>query len=72
MDLTAYRKSRSLTLEQAATELESSKGHLSGIENGERAGVELALRIEAWSKRKVSAESLNPRVAELRKLARAS
>lgn len=75
MDLRTYRKQvRGLTLEDAARELECSVGHLSGVEASPStlAGLELALRIEAWSKRKVSAESLNPRVAELRKLARAS
>lgn len=59
--LTAFRESKSLTLEQLGLQLGLSangKGHLSRIENGEPAGIRLALKIHRYTAGVVSAEDL--------------
>ncbi len=59
--LAAFRLERSVTLEQLALGLGlavNSKGHLSRIENGEPAGLRLALKIHRFSAGVVSAEDL--------------
>lgn len=59
--LVEFRKAANLTLEQFAVSLGlsgSSKGHLSRIENGERAPLRLALKIQRATKGAVPATSL--------------
>lgn len=64
MDLTTFRTSRGLSLEQCAVELglsPTSKSWLSDIENGKRdASLRLALKIEKWTGGKVKAASVCP------------
>ena len=65
MDLRTYRKSQGLSQGQLAEMLGlSSKGHISDIERGTQApSLAIALKIEAWSRGKVSAASLVPQQA---------
>lgn len=68
MDLAKYRSDRGLSQEDLAKALGlKSKGYISDIEAGKRrASPRLAVRIEKWSEGHVSAERLNPAVAEFR------
>lgn len=69
MTLTEYRKSQGLTLEAMAERLGKSKGHLSGIEQNNRASAKLALAIERETQGLVNAASLNDEIAEARQAA---
>jgi transcriptional regulator with XRE-family HTH domain len=62
MKLSEYRRSRDLTQQQVAEELGiESKGYVSRLETGaQEVPIELALRIEHWSGRKVLAVELLP------------
>ena len=70
MDLATHRNALGLSLEECAVALglsPTSKGWLSEIENGRRpASLRLALKIEAWSKGKVSAASVCPEIEAVR------
>lgn len=66
MDLATFRRSKGLSQEECALELGvTSKGLISGIENGGTASLKLALTIERWSAGAVPAASLNPDAARL-------
>lgn len=67
MDLASYRKELGLSQDELAPVLGlKSKGSLSAIETGaEKAGLELALRIQAWSAGRVRAAELRPDLADL-------
>ena len=69
MSLADYRRQRGMTQVQLAEALDlsaNSFGHVSRIENGGEATIQLALKIEAWSNGEVPAASLlSPDDAEL-------
>lgn len=69
MTLTEYRKSQGLTLDDLATRLGKSKGHLCGIEQSNRASAKMALAIEHETGGLVDAASLNEEVRQARKAA---
>jgi transcriptional regulator with XRE-family HTH domain len=68
MDLASFRKSRGLSQEQCASELDlQSKGYISSLESGAAAApLRVALRVHRWSAGQVPADSLvSPEDAEL-------
>lgn len=67
MTITEYRKSLGMTLEAFAAELRlKSKGHLSDMEQANRASPEVALAIEDHSGGRLDASALNPVIAAAR------
>ena len=66
MRLVDFRERKGISLDAMAAELGfKSKGFLSRLENGERPSLELALRIQVWSRGEVTAAELRPDLADL-------
>lgn len=71
--LTAWRESKGLSLEDAATQFGiKSKGYLSEIERGGRCSVTVALEIERVTQGEIPAAALNPDVALVDKARKAA
>lgn len=66
MDLATYRSDLGISQEECARAIGlKSKSYICEIENGRTPSLRVALKIEKWSRGKVTAASLNPEAAEL-------
>lgn len=69
MTISEFRKGKELTLEAFGALIGKSKGHVHAIEQSNQCSAKVALAIERVSEGLVDAATLNPEIAEARRIA---